>query len=110
MHPFDVIKTRFQVKTKHGQYKSMADCCRTMYRTEGYVTVIFNFLTIKPSRSAILCAGAACGNVAALVRHLKYGPGLVLFKLYKYCTDVVVVRRRLCRADNCHCPMLCSCT
>ncbi len=38
MHPLDVVKTRFQIQRgvdDPTRYKSLSDCFRTMYRTEG---------------------------------------------------------------------------
>ena len=40
MHPLDLVKTRFQIQRgvdDPTRYKSIVDCFKTMYRTEGCV-------------------------------------------------------------------------
>uniref|UniRef100_A0A8C4PYM5 Mitochondrial 2-oxodicarboxylate carrier n=1 Tax=Eptatretus burgeri TaxID=7764 RepID=A0A8C4PYM5_EPTBU len=58
MHPLDVVKTRFQIqrgKADPSSYKSLPDCFRTMYRTEGpmsfYKGILPPILAETPKRA-----------------------------------------------------------
>ncbi|XP_064859414.1 mitochondrial 2-oxodicarboxylate carrier [Oncorhynchus nerka] len=79
MHPLDVVKTRFQIQrgtSDPHNYKSLADCFRTVFRNEGGMNQgFFTFeqykkllsLTGLPAGLALSVAGLGSGLTEALV-------------------------------------------
>uniref|UniRef100_A0A8C7S500 Mitochondrial 2-oxodicarboxylate carrier n=1 Tax=Oncorhynchus mykiss TaxID=8022 RepID=A0A8C7S500_ONCMY len=76
MHPLDVVKTRFQIQrgtSDPHNYKSLADCFRTVFRNEGiygfYKGILPPILAETPKRAvkALSVAGLGSGLTEALV-------------------------------------------
>ena len=66
MHPLDLVKTRFQLQSNvhaaasgQAQYSGVADCMRTMYRSEGVLSfwkgVLPPILVETPKRAWKFC-------------------------------------------------------
>eukprot|EP01031_Cornospumella_fuschlensis_P036436 gene36436-44199_t len=60
MYPLDVVKTRFQIQTGQGEYRSVLDCFRKIVRQEGvgtlYRGIIAPILVEAPKRAVKFAA------------------------------------------------------